>query len=271
MLGDLYYGALRGVGITSLARHLRHGALVLCYHNVVPGNAKSLTLGDRGLHLPLDRFTAQMSWLKDHYSVVPLTELVARLDSGRSVRGCAALTFDDGYAGTFTMAVPLLRRLGLPATMYIVAQAPEQQRLFWWDESVIAPDRATHFAADWALLRNEAHSGIDLGAHTLTHPALTDLGDEDLRRELEDSRDIIEDRTGIRPESFSYPYGIWDARVRDAVHRAGYRSAVTLEFGLNMPGIDPCALRRVNVPAAISVAAFAGWAAGVRPRRAPAA
>src|SRR5690349_445747 len=121
MLGDLYYGTLRGLGITTLARHLRHGALVLCYHNVVAHAGGKPPSGDPGLHLPLDRFTPQVHWLKDHYSVISLRELVARLETGRSVRGLAAITFDDGYAGALTIAWPLLRTLGLPATMFIVA------------------------------------------------------------------------------------------------------------------------------------------------------
>jgi len=302
VIGALFYGALHRVGITTLARHLRQGALILCYHNVVPRGAPSF--GDPGLHLPLDRFADQISWLKDHYTVIPLRELVFRLERGRAVHGCAALTFDDAYTGAVTLAVPLLRKMGLPVTMFVVAEAPGQRGAFWWDHPAItavdsaaarrrrlltlAGDRAkiigesdqvleapatpeTHLAADWTLLGGAAQSGIDLGAHTLTHRTLTRLADDDLRRELEAARDIIADRAGVRPDAFSYPYGIWDARVRDAVQRAGYHSAVTLEFGLNTPGIDPWALRRINVPASISRAAFAAWTAGVRPRRASAA
>lgn len=303
MLGDLYYGTLRGLGITTLARHLRHGALVLCYHNVVSRANGTPTFGDPGLHLPLDRFTPQVQWLKDHYSVIPLRELVARLESGRSVRGLAAITFDDGYAGALTIAWPLLRKLGLPATMFIVADAPGRGTAFWWDHPVIVQADApatrtrrlltlggdhrlimaqedaadttdippTHLPSDWHILRRDAQAGLDLGAHTLTHRTLTRLDDRDLRREIEESRDVIAEHTGVRPDSFSYPYGIWDPRVRDAVRRAGCSAAVTLDFGLNKPGTDPWALRRVNVPASISGAAFASWAAGMRPPRASAA
>jgi len=309
MLGDLFYSTLHKTGITTLARHLRQGALVLCYHNVVPNSAGPHTaaFGDRALHLPLDRFTAQVVWLKDHYLVVPLHDLVARLESGRPVRGLAAITFDDGYTGALTLAVPVLRKLGLPATLFIVADAPSQEVVFWWDHPAIArsnagsagarqyrlvalggdrdrilretsagitaaPPPPSHLPAEWSVVQQAAHSGgIELGAHTLTHRTMTTLRDAELRHEIQASRDIIEERTGVRPESFSYPYGIWDARVRDAVRRMGYRAAVTLEFGLNTPGIDPCALRRVNVPSSISLPAFAGWAAGVRPRAATAA
>ncbi len=297
MLGKLYYGTLHTAGITTLARRLHQGALVLCYHNVVPRSDRLPPLGEPGLHLPVDRFTAQVHWLKDHYSVVSLRELVDRLENGRPVRGLAAITFDDGYAGAFTLAWPLLRGLELPATMFIVGRAPDRPAVFWWDHPAVlrtppddrdhrllalGGDRAvilrdaragavadvpsTHLPADWPVVARGAAAGLDLGAHTMTHRTLTMLGETDLAHEIARSRDVIEERTGRRPEFFSYPYGIWDGRVHQAVRRAGYRGAVTLDYGLNTGGIDTCMLRRVNVPASISSLAFAGWAAGIRPR-----
>jgi len=300
MLGDLYYGALSGSGITTLARRLRHGALILCYHNVVDHSG---AIGDEALHLPLDRFTAQMYWLKDHYTVVSLRELVDRLESRKSVRGLAAITFDDGYTGAFAFAWPLLQDLELPATMFIVAGAPSNRPVFWWDHpdivranangarnrrllslggdstlvladaeaSAIAELPPTHMPADWSVIRKAAAEGLDIGAHTVTHRTLTMLDDSDLGIEVATSSDIISHLTAVRPNFFSYPYGIWDGRVRDAVRRAGYRAAVTLDFGLNRLGTDACELRRINVPASISNPAFAGWAAGIRPRSARAA
>ena len=297
MLGDLYYGAIQNVGITTLARRLRQGALVLCYHNVVPSSAPR-SVGDPGLHLPLDQFTAQAEWLKNHYRVIPLDELVSRLTSGRSVRGLATITFDDAYTGALTLAWPRLRALGLPATFFVVAAAPEQPSLFWWDHPAVVRGNGaasrerrllslggdagrvledvgamapmdvpiTHVPATWSLIAQQAAEGLDLGAHTVSHRTLTTLDDAELARELVNGRALIEERAGVRPVAFSYPYGIWDLRVRDAVGRAGYRSAVTLDYGLNLAGIDPRELRRVNVPASISLPAFAGWTAGIRPR-----
>lgn len=304
MLGDLYYRTLHNAGITTLARRLRHGALVLCYHNVVPRSPSLQPFGDPGLHLPLEQFAAQVHWLKDHYTVVPLRDLVARLATGGSVRGLVAITFDDGYSGAFTFAWAVLRNLGLPATMFIVAGAVGRPALFWWDHPAVvqtdshgARDRlllalggdrelvlndagaaavvpppdlpATHLPADWSVISKASAAGLDLGAHTLTHRTLTQLDAAELAREVEEPSDTIEEHTGVRPDLFSYPYGIWDARVRDAVRQAGYRGAVTLDYGLNTAGIDACQLRRINVPASISSRAFAAWAAGMRPRRAP--
>ncbi len=78
---------------------------------------------------------------------------------------------------------------------------------------------------------------------------------------------MIGARLGITPTLFAYPYGVWDVRVRDAVHAAGYRGAVTLDYGLVTAGADPWALRRVNIPSGITLPAFEAWIAGLHPRR----
>jgi peptidoglycan/xylan/chitin deacetylase (PgdA/CDA1 family) len=89
------------------------------------------------------------------------------------------------------------------------------------------------------------------------------LSDEDLHYELLASRAFVRQATGRLPEFFAYPYGLWDARVRTLVRAAGYRGAVTVDYGLNGASVDRWALRRVNVPAGITDAAFEAWAAGL--------
>jgi len=82
-----------------------------------------------------------------------------------------------------------------------------------------------------------------------------------------ESRDVIRRRTGVTPEFFAYPYGLWNDRVRDAVRSAGYRAALTLDGGLSPATADPWALPRLNVPAGIEEAAFRAWTAGLSLRR----
>jgi peptidoglycan/xylan/chitin deacetylase (PgdA/CDA1 family) len=295
-LASLSYNALKVTGLTSLARRLRGGGVILCYHNVVADEADSAR-GDAGLHLPTSSFAQQIRWLKAHYDLISLRQFIERLARGRPLQGAAAITFDDGYCGVFRHGWPLLRALGVPATVFIVADKPDDRTAFWWDHpdvarhatpevrtrwlgelggdgariiatlptqtnATLAPDR---HPADWEAIRAAAASGLALGAHSATHRTLTLLNTSEFEREVAACRDVIHAQTDVNPEFFAYPYGLWDPRVRDAVRGAGYRGAVTLDYGFNGRGADAWALRRINVPASISQPAFEAWVAGLRP------
>ena len=293
------YGGLQAFGVPALSRRFRNAGVVLCYHNVVAnGDAAP---GDPGLHMPLARFERQMRWLAEHYRVVSLCEFIERLCAGQSLRGVAALTFDDGYNGVFDYGLPVLDALRLPATVFLVAETLDRADPggFWWDHQAVTaastPQQRNQWlnelrgdaaailsqhacardakpavprsrrSVEWASVPGRWRSLIDLGVHSATHRALPTLTDVELRHEIVTSRDILQRVTGVLPQFFSYPYGLWDARVREMVCAAGYRAAVTLECGLNGPPADPWALRRVNVPAAISDPAFEAWMAGFQP------
>jgi peptidoglycan/xylan/chitin deacetylase (PgdA/CDA1 family) len=297
LAGPIYYATLRTLGVTAMNRRLRDAGLIVCYHNVVPGDADPS--GDPGLHIPVERFARQMRWLAAHYEIVPLRDLVGRLTSGGRLRSIAAITFDDAYAGVFDHALPVLERLGLPATVFVVAEAVGRPDEFWWDRPEIARSLtaerreallttfrgdghaiasahgadarrvcpASHRPADAATLGAAVRRGIDLGVHSATHRSLPTLTDEELDYEIVASRAMVHHASGIWPEYFAYPYGLWDTRVRARVHGAGYRAALTLDGGLNPSSADPWSLRRVNVPAGISDTAYEAWTGGLQARR----
>lgn len=292
----IYYGSLRALGVTAVRRRLRDAGLILCYHNIVARDEDSA--GAASLHLRRERFEKQVRWLAAQYDVLSLREFIKRLAAGVTLRSTAAITFDDGYAGVFEHAVPLLDTLGIPATVFIVAEAPGRSRGFWWDRPDIVasatPERrerwltelggdeaailsetrasrvfnppATDRPADWATIRAHLGSGIDIGVHAATHRSLPTLSDAELEHEIVASRAMIHRATGIWPEFFAYPYGHHDSRIRALVRNAGYRAALSLDPGLNGAMADLWRLRRVNVPDGISDAAFEAWTAGFHAR-----
>ncbi len=297
MLSSLFYAGLDVLRIPRAARLLRRGGTILCYHNVVPDGAAGESATPT-LHMPLGRFEAQVRWLARHYEIVRLGELMERVARGEQLLNVAALTFDDGYVGSFQHAVPLLTRLGIPATMFVVAEAPGCWDSFWWDHPDLPPSlaptrlrymldelwgdehampRATGLRscppvppclqpAGWHVIAAAARQGVEIGVHSVTHRRLPRLTDAELQREVVMSRQVIERETGVAPDFFAYPYGLWDERVRAAVRAAGYRGAVTVDPGLTPAGADPWALRRVAIPASLSDAAFRAYAAGLNPR-----
>ena len=114
-LASLYYSALKVAGLTAIARRLSSGGVILCYHNIIAGTEADPS-DSLGLHMPLATFSRQMRWLARTYQIVPLAELVSSVSNGGSLRGVGAVTFDDGYAGVFENAWPVLRDLGIRTT-----------------------------------------------------------------------------------------------------------------------------------------------------------
>jgi peptidoglycan/xylan/chitin deacetylase (PgdA/CDA1 family) len=127
--------------------------------------------------------------------------------------------------------------------------------------------RPAHRPADWSAIKSAAAEGIDVGAHSASHRALPMLSDIEIDYEVNASRDVIYRASGLWPEFFAYPYGLWDARSLAAVRRAGYLGGLSLDLGLNDAMSDTSRLCRVNVPAGISPPAFEAWAAGLWLRR----
>jgi peptidoglycan/xylan/chitin deacetylase (PgdA/CDA1 family) len=289
---ELYYGSLRTLRITALRRRRRDAGIILCYHNVVADDGHAN--GEPGLHVRVDRFERQVRWLAEHYTVVSLSEFVRRHSARRSPP-LAAITFDDGYAGVFEHAAPLLRRLGIPATVFVVAEAAGRPAGFWWDhpdvirmvtpglrdswlrdlrgdaDAILSEAQASraaalpaaYRAADWATIRAHAHAGLEIGVHSATHRSLSTLTDAELEHEVVASRIMIHAKTGIWSEFFSYPYGILDARVRDGVCNAGYSAAFVLDGRVDGAPLDRWTFPRLNVPSGISDRAFEAWTAGL--------
>jgi peptidoglycan/xylan/chitin deacetylase (PgdA/CDA1 family) len=140
------------------------------------------------------------------------------------------ISFDDGYAGQYTVAGPELRRLGWPGVLNL-----EVARLS-------APGGISAWRVR-ALLRR----GWELSSHTLTHPDLTRVGRARLDREVAGSRSRLEHRFGVPVRFLCYPYGRSDAAVRAAVRRAGYTGATTTHTAVARPGGDRWSLPRISV------------------------
>jgi len=147
---------------------------------------------------------------------VAVGELFDAMTTGRA-RGLVGLSFDDGYADFAANAVPVLRRHGCGATVFVVTDRLGKTND--WDAGPVWP------LLDADGVRELAEAGIEIGSHTATHVRLAGLEPEALAAELRSSRDTLADLLGSAPRGFAYPYGSVDRAARDAVRAAGYRYA----------------------------------------------
>ena len=294
----------------------RASLLVLAYHRILPvEDLDAYPLDPELISATPDEFAWQMEELARHREPVSLERVVDCFDAGGALpERAVAVTFDDGSADLYEHAYPVLRRLGVPATIFATTGYVDSGAPFWFELAALlmrqlpvgaltltehdrplpggdsldarrtslrllhrlmkqmADDRRSIVVADWtrrfgdviagsagALLkpldwdqiRDMSAGGVDFGAHTVTHPNLTQLGDAELEWELRRSKEALESRLGRPIRTLAYPIGTraaFDARVIDAARATGFRLAVTYVAGVNwMPMTDRFQLARQGV------------------------
>lgn len=155
------------------------------------------------------------------------------------------LTFDDGFMGVYDHALPVLESLGWPATVFIVAAKIGKQSD--WQVTMRYP-MPPHPLMGTAELRRLQAGGFSLQSHSLEHHDLTTLDPIALTHDLDESRTRIANITGDdAPRYLAYPYGRYDARVRQAAASAGFTLAFSVESGFNSPTQDHYHIRRLDV------------------------
>lgn len=215
-------------------RPARGGLRILFYHRVS---------GDRDpLAIAPARFGEQMAALHAQgYRALDVVAAVDALRRGEPVDRLVGLSFDDGYRDVAEHALPVLERHGFRATVFVAPAVVDGTAAFSWYE-----DQPP--VLGWSEIEAlDAGSALTFEAHTLTHPDLTALDAGAAEREIAGSRTALEARLGRRVRAFCYPAGLYGARERALVERAGFELATTCESGANTAATDPLVLRRTAV------------------------
>ena len=291
---NLESALFRGLGsLISPAGH-RGKLAILIYHRI-------LASPDPLLHDEIDAatFERHMSLLAANFNVLPLGEACARLARAALPARAVSITFDDGYADNERVALPILKRLKLPAAFFIstgfssggsmfndvvietVRRAPPgnydlselglgnieldalPSRRAAADRLIAAlkhrrpserqsivdqlPEALRSLAPKGAMMTPDQvaklhREGMEIGAHTVNHPILAALSDDEARSEIVTSKRILEEITGAPVDSFAYPNGKpgidYTAQHVRLVREAGFRGAVSTLPGVAHRGSD---------------------------------
>lgn len=199
---------------------------IVMYHKIDGNSAASR------LSVSPESFKAQMSFLKTHkYNVVKLEDLAGMVRGNKLPPKTIAITFDDGYENNYVNAYPVLKGLGLPATIFIIPAMIGNDGYLTWDQ-----------------VMEMSESGIiTIGSHSLSHSWLPSLAVQELDREIIDSKRSIESHIGKDADTFSYPLGGFNENVREKVIKAGYKIAVATNPGKKYPKHDLFAMKRLRI------------------------
>ncbi|WP_448588234.1 polysaccharide deacetylase family protein [Thermocrinis sp.] len=206
---------------------------VLMFHNVAKP-PKSARL--KSLYVKPDKFEKWMRILsKLNYKFVKEEDLAPK---GRGV----LLTFDDAYKDFLENAFPVIKELRAHAIVFVPAGLVGQFNR--WDFKKV---NAIKPIMSWDELSYLVKAGIEIGSHTLSHPFLTKLSIKDAKREIEDSKKLLEDKLGVKIKSFCYPYGDYNQEIAELVREAGYEYAYTTVKGKYKDSPNRWEIKRIYI------------------------
>jgi glycosyltransferase involved in cell wall biosynthesis/peptidoglycan/xylan/chitin deacetylase (PgdA/CDA1 family) len=214
---------------------------ILCWH-AIADLASDPVLRDYGV--PPTTFRAQLESLqKAGWAFLTADEFLGFIGSkGKVPRRSVLLTFDDCYADLATEAQPILAVHRAAAVAFAVSG-----RVGDWNRWDIDQGLSPQPLANREVLLELAMTGLEIGAHSRTHPRLTRLDDRELEEETAGSRDDLAEMGFPAPRLFAYPHGDHDRRVEDAVRAAGFESAFTVVPGKANRNLDEFAIPRLEV------------------------
>ncbi len=203
---------------------------ILMYHSV----NKEVNPYIKALIVSPDTFEKQMRFLKIHkYNVIPLEDLAGLIRQAKPIPAkTVVITLDDGFKDNYTEAFRVLKKYRLPATIFIIIN------------EVGRADRL-----NWAEIKEMKACGlVDFGSHTMgPDPLIKITSREELKKQIFDSKKILEEKLGGEVGSFSYPEGMFNEDIRKLVIDAGYKCAVATKTGLDHPWKDVFLLKRLRI------------------------
>lgn len=272
------------VKIKRKIHNLSHPELgvVLMLHRVV--DSRSRIAANRDLEITADFLEHTiLEYRQKGYIFVNLDEVVDIIEKGNTKHKFVCFTFDDGYRDNYEIAYPIFKKYNIPFTIYVTTDFYEQKALLWWyvledlcvtDEEFLAyrekifnlktdqiesafkewfpgrnysfADAVNKMALTVAQIRELSDSGLCcIGSHTVTHPRLDKLTQEEQRYEISTSKNKLEAVVGKQVEHFAFPYGCYNSDTIPIVAECGYKTAVRAYGGIVRKGAELLQINRV--------------------------
>jgi peptidoglycan/xylan/chitin deacetylase (PgdA/CDA1 family) len=212
---------------------------ILMYHSIEQ-MPKSTVM--RSLHVPPRRFMTQMRLLSMlGYKGLSMRMLTPYLE-GQKTGKVVGITFDDGYQNNLFNAAPILKKFNFSATCYLVSQRIGTTNT-WDDDKGITqrPLMNQSEVQEWLNL------GLDIGAHTQTHPLLEELSVQKSQEEIFNCINDLEIMFKVSIKDFCYPFGRFNEQLVNMIKEAGYITGATMRRGRATSQSNKLALPRIPI------------------------
>lgn len=160
------------------------------------------------------------------YKTITFKELLNIGLENRRKKKYIILTVDDGYKDNYDILYPILKKFNMKAVIYLTTGVSYNK---WTVDSV--GEKKFYLLNKEEIKELHKSNLIEFGGHTLTHPSMLELSDENLKKEVEENKKFIEEIIGDKLVSFAYPYGHNSKRIQNIVKKAGYIFAVSTDTG----------------------------------------
>lgn len=177
-------------------------------------------------NIGLSTFEQHLQFLKENnYQVLSFADAIDYLKDKSPKVKTAVITIDDGYTSFYDNGLPLLKKYGFPATLFINTKTVGGGSYM-----------------DWKQIKTAHNAGVEIGNHTHSHPYFLNLDESErystFRNEINKAQDLIEKHIGEKPETFAYPYGEMDNKMIEIIKGMGFKAAAAQNSGVIYSGTN---------------------------------
>lgn len=215
----------------------KEGIPILTYHKIKKFSFRRKL---KGINISPNLFAKQMAELyQNNFRTISLSELVEYIKKNEIPKKTFVLTFDDGYKNILQILV-VLEKYNFKATIFLVVNFIGKKNL--WDKNIGLEQESL---LEWKDIKELVKRGFSFGSHTLTHPYLTKISFDEMKKEIILSKKILEEKLNTSINFFCYPYGDFNDKIKEIVRKAGYLGACSIEYGVNNLSTDLFSLKRI--------------------------
>jgi peptidoglycan/xylan/chitin deacetylase (PgdA/CDA1 family) len=182
----------------------------------------------RGAFTSTRSFARQMSYLKQRgVEFYTASEFVRFFrDNGHFPQKGICLTFDDGWKDTYVNAFPVMRDLGIKATIFLIPSC-----IGAVTAQVTAEGEGTREHMSEPDIREMSQFGIEFGSHSMNHKLFNEIEIDEIEPEVVESKNHLENLLQKDCEVFAYPAGFYTSESQKVVEQAGYLAAFSTIYG----------------------------------------